>query len=234
LDVSLRKVSVKLGGVYVLRGVTLSFGLGLHLVLGHNGAGKSTLLKVIPCLVKPSEGEVRIGGVDPCRESRKILAKLVGYVWQNPFHGFVEATARDEISLILRLSGAQGNWGIVERLVPPDLLDRDPFTLSGGEARRVSIASVLVADQPVWLLDEPFDYLDGEGISAVEEIIRDGVKRGKTVIVSSSSVSYLELEPDTVTVLYRGEIHFHGKPSQLDVSELRKVGLYVPRRLSCL
>ncbi|MEM0040799.1 MAG: ATP-binding cassette domain-containing protein, partial [Thermofilum sp.] len=82
---------------------------------------------------------------------------------------------------------------IVRRLVPDYLMERDPFTLSGGEAKRVSIASVLIADQPVWLLDEPFDNMDLQGVLSLAQLINEGVRRGKNIIVSLNNPTYASL-----------------------------------------
>ncbi|MEM3163561.1 MAG: ABC transporter ATP-binding protein, partial [Desulfurococcaceae archaeon] len=150
--VELRDVEVGYAHRKVITGLSKEFKEGVYVIIGHNGAGKTTLLKAIAGIVKPSKGVVLIDGVNIAKASRREAAKLVGYVWQNPYYGFVEPRVIDELSLILRLTGLKGDWSIVELLMGPELYYRNPFTLSGGEANRVSIASVLIADQPVWLL----------------------------------------------------------------------------------
>ncbi len=94
-------------------------------------------------------------------------------------------------------------------LVPRHLLDRNPFTLRGGEAKRVSMASVLALDQPAWLLDEPFDYLDSEGVRAVLKLIQYGLSRDKVIIVATANAAYLHfLKPAKVILLSKGSITF--------------------------
>ncbi|MEM0040371.1 MAG: ATP-binding cassette domain-containing protein, partial [Thermofilum sp.] len=122
-------------------------------MLGCNGSGKTSMLKTIAGLIKPLEGKVLVGGIEPYNAKRREVAKLIGLTWQDPYYGFIEPTVRDEIYLIVKQTGVKPSEEIVRRLVPDYLMERDPFTLSGGEAKRVSIASVLIADQPVWLLD---------------------------------------------------------------------------------
>jgi energy-coupling factor transport system ATP-binding protein len=119
-------------------------------------------------------------GRDVHRISRREAVKLVGYAWQNPYAGFVEATVADELEFTSKVVGVELKREIVDLLVPRHLLDRNPFTLSGGEAKRVSIASVLAVDQPVWLLDEPFDYMDCEGVRSLAKVINYGVEKGQS------------------------------------------------------
>jgi len=217
------------GDFEVLKGLDLSLGPGLHLLLGRNGSGKTSLLKAIAGLLRPSKGRVLVMGRDVHRISRKEAVKLVGYAWQNPYAGFVEATVADELEFTSRVAGVELNREIVELLVPKHLLGRNPFTLSGGEARRVSIASVLAVDQPVWLLDEPFDYMDCEGVKAIARVINYGVERGKAIVLASASTSYVHmLKVSQVVVLSNGVVAFKGSPSELCDEVLERAG--VPTR----
>jgi energy-coupling factor transport system ATP-binding protein len=231
-SVELWNVVVRLGGRDVLKGVTASFEPGVHVVLGRNGAGKTTLLRAIAGLVK-FDGEVRVLGKSVRGLGRRELARLVAYCWQNPYYGFIEATVEDEVRAILRILGVEGDWRVAELLVPKELMGRDPATLSGGEAKRVSMASMLVADQPVWLLDEPFTYLDMEGVEAVAKLIEYARKKGKTVIVTLHEVFYASLvKPDTFIALDSGAVVASGRWSELSDKTLNSIGL-VPRGALC-
>jgi len=231
-SVELWNVVVRLGGRDVLKGVTASFEPGVHVVLGRNGAGKTTLLRAIAGLVK-FYGEVRVLGKSVRGLGRRELARLVAYCWQNPYYGFIEATVEDEVRAILRILGVEGDWRVAELLVPKELMGRDPATLSGGEAKRVSMASMLVADQPVWLLDEPFTYLDREGVEAVAKLIEYARKKGKTVIVTLHEVFYASLvKPDTFIALDSGAVVASGRWSELSDKTLNSIGL-VPRGALC-
>ncbi len=178
-----------------IKGVT-ELSNGLYILTGANGSGKTTLLKTIAGLLKPLRGKVFVNNFEPYKLKRRDVARIIAYTWQNPYYGFIEARVIDEIKFILKITGLKGDWSIVERLVPRTLYDRDPYTLSGGEAKRVSIASVLVADQPVWLLDEPFNELDYDGVSALLEVI--GSKRkDKLIIIATHLVGLMDnLHPD--------------------------------------
>jgi energy-coupling factor transport system ATP-binding protein len=231
-SIELWNVVVRLGGRDVLKGVTASFEPGVHVVLGRNGAGKTTLLRAIAGLVK-FDGEVRVLGKSVRGLGRRELARLVAYCWQNPYYGFIEATVEDEVRAILRILGVEGDWRVAELLVPRELMGRDPATLSGGEAKRVSMASMLVADQPVWLLDEPFTYLDREGVEAVAKLIEYARKKGKTVIVTLHEVFYASLvKPDTFIALDSGAVVASGRWDELSDKTLNSIGL-VPRGALC-
>ncbi|MEM4618448.1 MAG: ATP-binding cassette domain-containing protein, partial [Ignisphaera sp.] len=180
----------------------------------------------ISALVKPTQGFVKVYGKDIHKLSRREIAKLVGYVWQNPYAGFVEASVEDEIRFSSRVLGVDLNMDIVEMLVPRHIIDRDPFTLSGGEAKRVSIASVLAIDQPVWLLDEPFDYLDSEGVEAVVNVVKYGLERGKTIVIASTNTGFIELiKPDSVIIIDSGIIVYRDVLKNLSEDMLKRFGI---------
>jgi len=208
-----------------LNDVTVSFDRGVHIVFGRNGAGKTTFLRAIAGLIRFS-GEIIVNGVDIKRLSRRELSRTIGYVWQNPYYGFIETSVKAEIEAILKILDVEGDWSIAEILVPKYLWDRDPSTLSGGEARRVSIASVLIADQPIWLLDEPFTNLDSDGVEALLRVIDIGRRKGKTILVALHETFYAYLlEPESYIVIDRGSIAYSGKWNSIDDSIMRKAGL---------
>ncbi len=223
--ICIKNLSVEISGRRILNNIATSFDSGIHIVFGRNGAGKTTLLRAIARLINFS-GEITIDGIDIRRFSRRELSKLIGYVWQNPYYGFIETSVRSEIEAILKILGVEGDWSIAEVLVPKYLWDRDPSTLSGGEARRVSIASILIADQPIWLLDEPFTNLDSDGIEALLKVIDIGRKRGKTIIIALHEVFYAHLiKPDKFIVVDNGSIIYSSKWDSIDDSILKRAGL---------
>ncbi|MGB9827445.1 MAG: energy-coupling factor ABC transporter ATP-binding protein [Thermosphaera sp.] len=177
---------------------------GVYVLLGANGSGKSTLLKTIAGLLPPLQGEIYVNGFKPYLLKRKEAAKLIGYVWQNPFHGFVEPTVEREILFISKQTGVEVNWKLIHKLVPLELFERSPFTLSGGEAKRVSLASVIALDQPIWLLDEPFNELDFSGVKIFTGIINYARARGKIVVITTHYPSLADLvKPDYYLLINR-------------------------------
>lgn len=161
------------GGEVVQTGLDLDVRAGEVIALtGVNGAGKTTLALTLAGLLEPAAGEVAAGdalrGVDPPVDepspaawSSRALVSRLGVVFQNPEHQFVAATVREELGVGPRALGL--SEGEVAAIVEP-LLDRlrlralagsSPFTLSGGEQRRLSVATPLATAPPVLVLDEP-------------------------------------------------------------------------------
>lgn len=223
--IEVENLTVRYGGRLILSGVSAVFDSGVHVVLGRNGAGKTTLLRAIAGLTEFT-GDVRIDGRSIKGLGRRELSRLVAYCWQNPFYGFIEVSVEDEIEVILKTLRVSGDRYIATKLVPDHLMGRDPSTLSGGEARRVSLASMLIADQPVWLLDEPFTNLDRDGVKTLLEVVEYGRRRGKTVVVSLHEVFYAHLlNPDTYTVVDGGRIVGSGSWSSITDEVLINSGL---------
>jgi energy-coupling factor transport system ATP-binding protein len=138
-------------GNEALRGVDLSIQDGEFLaVMGENGAGKTTLVKTFNGLLRPTQGRILVDGVDTKKSSVAALARDVGLVFQNPDHQLFCETVRDEVAYSLRNFGYPTD--VVERRVTSILealdltphADSSPFMLSGGERKRVALASVLV------------------------------------------------------------------------------------------
>jgi energy-coupling factor transport system ATP-binding protein len=184
-------------------------------------------------LIREYEGSIEVMGREIREMKRREISSLIGYVWQNPYYGFIEPSVREEIMLIIKiLRKKYYDEKILRTLVSEEIFSRDPLTLSGGEAKRVSLASVLIADQLIWLLDEPFDFLDLWGIKDLLKIIF--MKRSEKTIIVSSVNTYLInlLNPDKVILLSDGEIKFFGEPESLDEDLLETNGV-PPRRVIC-
>ena len=149
-------------GVEALRGISLTIGEGEFVVImGPNGAGKTTLVKTFNGLLKPTRGRVLVDGVDTREATVAELARKVGLVFQNPDHQLFCETVEEEIAFALR------NFGFDEEEISrrvdevlrvfdlEEYRDTSPLTLSGGEKKRVALASVLVWDPKYLVLDEP-------------------------------------------------------------------------------
>ena len=161
-----RDLTVSRVGAFDLRIECLSVARGETLaVLGLNGSGKSTLLETLALLVKPDTGEVRIlGEVAGRGKSRHHLRRRLGLALQDPY--LLRGRVLDNVALPLRLRGLApseararaGAW--LERFGISHLAGRPAREISGGEARRTSLARALVTDPDLLLLDEPFSALD--------------------------------------------------------------------------
>ena len=156
-------------------------------ITGENGSGKTTLVQVLAGLTPPEKGEVeysetiRQGLASPSITwSSKDLASRIGYVFQEPEHQFVTATVREEMAL----SGAPQERidDLLHRLRLGHLVDANPFTLSGGEKRRLSVATALVNAPQLLILDEPTFGQDDRTFVELVGLIRELTEQGVTVM----------------------------------------------------
>jgi energy-coupling factor transport system ATP-binding protein len=172
----------------VLRDVDLSIGPGERVALtGPNGSGKSTLGRLIVGLLRPSRGTVRLDTRDPRRLRPANLARLAGYVFQDPERQFLARTVGDEIHLGLRRPERARAGELMDRLGLPleRFGDRSPYRLSGGEQRRLSLACVLVRRPRLLVLDEPTFGQDRLGYEALLAILRERVDDGAAIVAAT-------------------------------------------------
>lgn len=185
------------------------------LLAGRSGSGKSTLATVAAGLREPDAGRVRIAGA-PARPG------ACGLAWQNPEAQFFLDTVFDEIAFAPHNLGADEHE-VAARVdaaaravgLEAGLLERYPFELSGGQARRVAIASVLSLAAPVLVLDEPTAGLDASGRRFVRALVRDLARSGRAVVVISHDVGEWLAAVDEVALLAEGRICWRGTPSQV-------------------
>ena len=163
---------------------------GVLAIIGPNGAGKSTLLRVMGLLQRPSEGRVLLRGENALKANSLDLRRRIATVFQEPL--LLNATVYQNAALGLKLRGMSGAeierrlapW--LERLGIAHLARRSARTLSGGEARRTSLARAFALDPELLLLDEPFAALDPAGRESLLGDFQTIVKETKitTVVVS--------------------------------------------------
>lgn len=175
-------------GAPVLDGVDLDVGAGERLALvGANGSGKSTIGRLLVGLLRPDRGTVRLGGDDPARLPAAILARRAGYVFQDPESGFLTDRVVDEVMLGLSDAERAAAPALMDRLaVPLDVFgERSPYRLSGGEARRLSLACTLVRAPGLLVLDEPTFGQDRLGYESLVRILDEHVDRGAALVVAT-------------------------------------------------
>lgn len=191
-----------------LSNVTLSFNAGEQVaILGANGSGKSTLLSILNALTYPTSGEfyafgsqVREDLFDTLEDNEfnRFFRKKVGFLFQNPDIQLFSSTVFDEIAfgpLQLDLPPdevQQRTDDVIAMLGIENLRDRSPHMLSGGEKKKVCIASILSTNPDVLLLDEPTGGLDPRSQVWLIELIRDLAKCGKTIITATHDLDIVE------------------------------------------
>jgi energy-coupling factor transport system ATP-binding protein len=172
----------------------LSFSIGkgeFVAIVGKNGSGKSTLGKLLNGLLLPSTGRVLVAGQDTRYTAVSELAKIVGYVFQNPDHQIFAETVTEEIAFGARNIGCtqeECNLRVRESLAAVGLdeemsRNQDPFSLTKGERQRVAVASALATRPGVLIFDEPTTGLDAEETDKIMDMFRVLNRQGHTIIM---------------------------------------------------
>ncbi len=209
-------------GVEALKGVSLSIRNGDFVaIMGQNGAGKTTLIKHFNGLLKPTEGSVLVDGVNTREISVAKLARKVGFVFQNPDHQLFSETVEEEISFGLRNFGFDPET--IEKRVTwaLNLLDlaeyrkTSPFMLSGGERKRVALASVLAWDPDVVILDEPTIGQDHQQKETLRQFIIQLNSQGKTVVIVTHDVEFVAECNPRVVLMAEGQVVADGEAKQM-------------------
>ena len=186
-------------------------------LLGPNGSGKSTTIKMILGLLVPSEGEVRLFGLDP----RDVRARAkTGYLPELSYlHPFL--TARETLHYYAGLNGlpssvVRSRTAELLRMVKlEDVADRPVAGFSKGMARRVALASALIGKPELLVLDEPTSGLDPVSVKEVKILVRTLAAAGMTVLMTSHMLADSEDICDRVAILGRGRLLAEGKIAEL-------------------
>ena len=175
-------------GAAVLRSVDLTVWPGERAALvGPNGSGKTTLLRLALGLLKPVAGAVRLGGRDPRRLPPVQLARLAGYVVQDPELGFLGESVQEEVEMGLEPQQVRFAHELAERLQLPleEFGERSPYRLSGGEQRRLSLVTGLARRPLLLALDEPTFGQDRRGHEALVAALGELVGEGSAVLAAT-------------------------------------------------
>jgi energy-coupling factor transport system ATP-binding protein len=209
-------------GVEALKGVSLAIKNGEFVaIMGQNGAGKTTLVKHFNGLLKPSQGTVRVDGVETKKTSVAALARNVGFVFQNPDHQLFSETVEEEIAFALKNFGFEAD--VTEQRVSWALnllgLARyrktSPFLLSGGERKRVALASVLAWNPNTLILDEPTIGQDYQQKEKLRQFIIQMQTQGKTVVVVTHDVEFVAECNPRVVLMKEGTIVADGEGREI-------------------
>ena len=198
-------------GVDALRGVSLTIREGdFVVIMGPNGAGKTTLVKTFNGLIKPTRGQVLVDGTDTRQATVAELARKVGLVFQNPDHQLFCETVEDEIAFALRNFGfpedeirERVDWAL-RTFGLEEYRDVSPLALSGGEKKRVAIASVLVWEPKYLVLDEPTLGQDHAQKEVLRELISAILKKASVVMVTHDIEFVVDFRPRPRVVLMAG------------------------------
>lgn len=222
----IRNVGYSYDNLLALHGLTFEIKRGERIaLLGANGSGKSTLLRLLAALAFPERGAISFFG-ESLTEARLQqesfffrFRRNVGVVFQNPDVQLFNSSVFDELAfgpLQMRWPKEQIRQKVEETLglmgIAP-LRDRSPHRLSGGEKKRVALASVLVLDPEVLILDEPTAALDPNSQNQIIELLSSWKGGSKTVITATHDLDTLEDVADRCYVLQDGSLAGEGEPT---------------------
>ena len=210
-------------------------------VIGHTGSGKSTLMQTLNGLIRPTDGQVLLDGKDIWEQPKKIrqIRFRVGMVFQYPDYQLFEETVYKDIAFGPQNQGKEGDE--LDKAVreaadftglKPELLQKSPFDLSGGEKRRAAIAGVIAMDPEVLVLDEPTAGLDPMGREVLlSQIVRYHKERDNTVLLVSHTMEDVARFADKIIVMNKGRLEMFAPTKEVFSrgEELESFGLKIPQ-----
>jgi len=232
-----RDLTVSRGRTAVLHGIDLEVRAGEFVaIVGANGAGKTTLLQAIAGVIPVPRGRVRIDDVDPARTDLRTLSRRIGFVFQNPEHQFIAHTVYEELAHGLRLQRLPDDevrrraLDVLTRFGLDDRADVHPFLLSGGQKRRLSVGTALVAGAPILALDEPTFGQDRARADELLRLLRTLNEAGTTVLVVTHDMQLVTDYADRTVVVEGGRIVADAATPDIfsDAALLRRAGLRLP------
>ncbi|MEU8652769.1 ABC transporter ATP-binding protein [Streptomyces sp. NPDC048737] len=211
-----------------VRGVDFSVARGeIFALLGTNGAGKTSTVELIEGLAAPSEGRVRVLGMDPCRERRSARPRI-GVMLQEG--GFPSELS---VAETLRMWGGcvSGARPVAEALDLVGLRERADVRvkqLSGGERRRLDLALALLGRPEVLFLDEPTTGMDPEGRQETWQLVRQVQRQGTTILLTTHYLDEAENLADRIAIMHEGRIVAAGTPAEVTASRPARIRFLLP------
>jgi energy-coupling factor transport system ATP-binding protein len=244
----LDNVSVNYADHVALHDISCTLSVGKWIsIIGPTGAGKSTFVKVLKGLIPTVKGDYWIHQ-QPARRDAKGQIKVVpdlGFVFQYPEHQLFETTVYKELAFALNQQGAsrQQITEAMDRILPQvglseEILPLNPFQLSGGEKRRVAIASVLMTNPKLLILDEPTAGLDPASQVSLLKLLKSWQQQDqRTLLFVSHQMDDVAEYSDEVMVFHKGELKGHYDPRTLFLEQeelLVELGLSIPEPVQLL
>ncbi len=182
-------------------------------LLGPNGAGKTSTLESLEGLRSPNSGSLRVAGVDPTREPRK-LRNVIGVQLQTS--GLPESiTVKEAMMFFCAYHGVDARYDLLDRLGLSEKRGAQYHQLSTGQQRRLSLALALAHDPSVLFLDEPTAGLDVATRVELHDIMREQQQVGTTIILATHDMAEAEEMADRIAILLRGQIATTGTPIEI-------------------
>ncbi|WP_172840462.1 ABC transporter ATP-binding protein [Virgibacillus phasianinus] len=206
----------------VIRNISLKLYDGEFVaIVGANGSGKTSLTRILAGIQKPSAGTAYLNGKALEHWKEIYLRDKIGYVFQNPEHQFIMNTVFDEVAFSLRLRGLD-NKGINEKVTSiikdcglEGLENEHPYTLSQGQKRRLSVATMIVDNQRILILDEPTFGQDAHSTKALMDLLEERNKQGTSIVMITHDMEIVHHYADRVIVINQGNVSADCHPSEL-------------------
>ncbi|OAA87291.1 energy-coupling factor ABC transporter ATP-binding protein [Clostridium ljungdahlii] len=207
-------------------------------ILGPNGAGKSTLFHLFNGILKPTSGIITVNGMEVCKKNLVEIRRSVGMVFQDSDDQLFNPTVRQEIAYGLLNMGVNGKkledtieWAL-KIVGMSGYEDKSPHNLSGGQKKRIALASVLAMKPKVMVLDEPTAALDPRGVhKLIRLLVSINKELGITLIFATHDVDTVPLLADKVYLLDKGKVVMGGTTEEVfnQKEVIRKINLRLPR-----
>lgn len=216
--ISAEKISFGYDFNYLIKDIDFKVYKGDFLALtGENGSGKSTLSKLLGGILKPAGGKISISGLDSKKTKNSILAKHIGFLFQNPDRQLCCYTILDEIAFglkALKMPDAEKHAReIVERFgFNPEMA---PFALSRGQRQQLALASIIAVHPEIMILDEPTTGLDYKECMELMNAVKDLNEKGTTVIMVCHDMELVRDFAKRMVVVSKGTIVADGFPKEL-------------------
>ncbi len=225
-------------GTHALKGINLEIKRGEAIaIMGPNGAGKTTLGKHFNGLLKPTIGEVRVDDKNTKNQPISELARTVGYVVQDPDSQLFEKSVSREVAFGLINLGYHLKEinrrvdGILQKLGLRNVAERSPLSLSMGQKKRVTIASIVAMDTEFLVLDEPTMGQDVANKELLRGLLKELITNSKAVVLITHDIEFALSIADRLILMKDGQIISDSPKSQSNLGStfLEELRLYPPQ-----
>ena len=225
-------------GTVALKGINLTIYEGeLVGIMGKNGAGKTTLIRTLNGLVRPSHGNIFIDGENINSKSVANLSKRVGIMFQNPMHQLFSNTVEEEIKFSLKSFDLDKEEiqiridNLLKQFKLEKYKDKSPLNLSGGEKKKLAIASIICRDPDVLVFDEPTLGQDAREIRFFRKLIDDASKKEKTIVIGTHNIEFAIEYIPRIVLMADGQIMADGPTEKILTNRflVEKTSLILPQ-----
>ena len=234
--IEMENINLSYNKKQIFKNLNLTFEKGsFTTIIGNNGSGKSTLIRLLVGLLV-CEGKITINGLELNHDNLKKIISKIGVVFENPDDQFVAETVLDDI--VFSLENMQVDKKEIDKRVKKiskfigieDILDKEPHNLSGGQKQLVALASALITDPDILILDEALTMIDPDTRIKIYKILEQINKVNKITIINVTHNMDEILYGDNLIVMDKGNIVLNGPKEFVFLEEktLNKLGLKLP------